>query len=623
MYAENITQKDPRRSEYDIIFAGGGATACVTAGRLAAGDPSLRILIIEAGDHTRELPQHVQPAQFCNNLKFGSNLFWNHVGSKSEALGGRAPVVPSGRCLGGGSSVNFMFYARAPASDYDDWEKLGNPGWSSRELIPLSVKAETFQSILKSESGRHGQKGPIKVSRSGPEESFNVGSQFLDAALAYDPERAFAEDLDDFALCDAYGFFYRYVDAETGRRSDTAHNYIYSQEANNNLQIKVKHRVCRIILENSRAVGVEYTPEESRGTQDHLKAFASRLVVVSAGSFGSPAILQRSGIGSKVLLEKTQVEQVVDLPGVGENYNDHNLLFPPYITTEDMVRLNEIFCGTEDTIQPHLAEWVKSGQGLLATNGLNSGIKLRPNKKDLEALGDSFMPVWEKKFSNNPDKPVLFIGNVAGYTNHLIPGDDRGRKCFQLGYFTEYPLSIGHVYISSGADPFAPLDFNPRYLEHDADLAVLRWGYKRTRELARRMKCFRGEYSPLHPSFPEGSPAVTREVSGPVAISDPDIVYSSQDDKTIDDYHRAFVSTTWHSLGTCAMKPREQEGVVDPRLNVYGVKNLKVADLSIAPLNVGANTYNTAIIIGEKAALIIAEELKAFTEESIPRSGAV
>ncbi|KAG7094670.1 hypothetical protein E1B28_005490 [Marasmius oreades] len=503
-----------------------------------------------------------------------------------------------------------MVYARAPASDLDGWEKLGNPGWGSHELIPLSAKAETFQGELKSKSGHHGDSGPIKISRGGPEETFTIGTQFLETAAAYDLERGFIEDTEDFTTCDAYGPFHRYVDAETGRRSDTAHHYVYTQEANKNLHILVKHRVSRVIIENNRAVGVEYTPEEtgtSCGLQNCLKAFASRLVVVSAGSFGSPTILQRSGIASKVLLELNQVEQIVDLPGVGENYNDHNVVFPPYLTSEDLVSLNKVFCATEVTIQPYLDQWKNDGQGLLVTNGLNSGIKLRPNEKDLTVLGDSFAHLWESKFANSPDKPVLCIANIAGF----VRGEEGGKNCFQMGYFVEYPLAIGHVRITSGIDPFARLDFNPRYLEHEADLAVLRWGYKRTRELARRMKCFRGEFVSLHPSFPEGSAATTREASGPVAISDPDILYTSEDDKAIDDYHRAYVSTAWHALGTCAMKPREQGGVVDPRLNVYGVKNLKVADLSIAPLNVGANTYNTAIIIGEKAALIIAEELQS------------
>ncbi|KAK7041424.1 hypothetical protein VNI00_009290 [Paramarasmius palmivorus] len=587
--------------KYDIIFAGGGTTACVTAGRLAALDPSLKILhipkLIEAGPHTHELQDHVQPARFYRNLTLPKDTYSHHIGPVTDALGGRAAIVPSGRCVGGGSSVNFVMYTRASASDYDDWEKLGNPDWGSNSLIPLSNKAETYQLDQRSDN-RHGTNGPIKISHSGLDT--NVGQAFLEVAKAYDPERGIMEDANDFTTCDRYSKWHRhvYVDAESGKRSDVAHHYIYNQETNKNLQILVKHRVLRLIVENNRAVGVEYVSEGDRRSSPlkTSKAYASRLVVLSSGSFGSPAILERSGIGSKKVLSDCGVEQVVDLPGVGENYNDHNIVFPPYLASEDIETITDIFRGTDEVMEPHLQQWLKEGKGVMASNGIDAGIKMRPNAKDLVELGESFAPLWDEFFSKNPDKPVMWMGLVSGYlgVNAAI------KKAYCMGYYTEYPKAIGHVHIRSGTDPYAPLDFNPRYLEHDADVAVLRWGYKRSREFARRVRFYRGEVAAEHPKFPEGSSAAAKETSGPVDVNAEDIVYTKEDDKAIDDYTR---------LGTCAMKPREQGGVVDARLNVYGVQGLKIADLSIAPLNVAANTYNTALIIGEKASLIIAEDL--------------
>jgi len=138
----------------------------------------------------------------------------------------------------------------------------------------------------------------------------------------------------------------------------------------------------------------------------------------------------------------------------------------------------------------------------------------------------------------------------------------------------------------------------------------LTWGYKFSREIARRMPHFRGEPSVLHPAFAPGSAAaIVEHAEGPVAFDTPRIKYSDEDERAIEAYARATVGTIWHSLGTCAMKPRERDGVVDSHLSVYGVRGLKVADLSIAPANVSANTYSTALVIGEKAAVIIAEEL--------------
>ncbi|KAL0571273.1 hypothetical protein V5O48_010690 [Marasmius crinis-equi] len=626
-----------------LVWKEGGTTACVTAGRLAAFDSSLRILFLPLDQMS---PPATRSSKLVDTPWIYRNTFSRHECGVTSSIDqtffgtiagrGLKPSVERRLCpLGNawvegqastvsrlsvlsipkivisGVVMEVMLYARPPTSDFDDWEKQGNPGWGSKELIPLSQKAETYQveDDTKVEAGYHGTTGPIKVSRSGPKITFTLGNQLLKVVAAYDPERGTTDDVDGFGPCNQYGAFHRYVDAQTGR-SDTAHNYIYNQAENKNLKIIVKHRICRVIIENGRAVGVEYLPEaeENRASSEPLKAFASRLVVVSGGSFGSPAILQRSGIGSKKLLQRCEIQQIVDLPGVGENYKDHNLVLPAYLGMEDVIPMNEVFFEGKPMIEVHREEWTYRGTGLLATNGMNAGIKIRPNEKDLTILGDSFKPTWKERFEKSPDKPVLWIGTVAGYAS--AAPDEQAEQCFQMEYFTDYPLATGHVYIAS-SDPFAPLDFNPRFLEHEADVAVLRWGYKRTRELARRMKSYRGEYIHLHPRFPEGSAAVAGPKDGPVPLDgkDRDIAYTEDDDRAIDQFHREVVASCWHGLGTCAMKPREQGGVVDSRLNVYGVEHLKVADLSIAPLNVGANTYNTALVIGEKAAVIIAEEL--------------
>jgi len=199
----------------------------------------------------------------------------------------------------------------------------------------------------------------------------------------------------------------------------------------------------------------------------------------------------------------------------------------------------------------------------------------------------------------------MWIGPLAGYAG--VNASAKG-KLYVMGYYSEYPASLGRTHINS-TDPYAPLIVEPGFLDKPEDLAILRWSYKWSREMARRMDSYRGEFALDHPQFPAGSAAACGTANGPVPIDAPDIVYSTEDDAAIDVFHRATVSTTWHSLGTCAMKPQSQKGVVDPRLNVYGVKNLKVADLSVAPTNVGANTYNTALVVGEKAALLIAEDL--------------
>ncbi|KAF8703963.1 hypothetical protein AX14_014082 [Amanita brunnescens Koide BX004] len=598
-----MTITTPPEISFDIIFAGGGATACITAGRLAAADPSLKILIIEDGAEIRDKPAHIHPVRFFENIyrNPASGIFHHYAGRVSDALGGRSPVVSTGHCLGGGSAVNLMMYTRAAASDYDDWENtFRNPGWGSADLIPLLQKAETYYDKT---VPYHGYEGPLKISYC--EDQINVADDFLDVAGNYDKERSLTEDMNGFFSCNAYGRWPKYIDPETGRRSDTAHRYIYNQiDVNQNLKVFCGKRVVRILFEGTRAVGVEYI--NGPGGQVAI-AKASRLVVLAAGAFGSPTILQRSGIGGQDLLNKHDIKQVADLPGVGEHYMDHVISAASYCASDDADTLDLLMRGDEKIKQPFIEHWSKTGTGLLAHNGADAGIKMRPGLEDLQLLGPEFDSTWENFFVPAPDKPVLALAIVAGMPLSVPEGPTK--KFFSQVYFITYPVATGFVRITSATDAYAPLDFHPGFLDSPADLAVLRWGYKKSREIARRMKLYQGEYSTRHPKFPAGSKAEAKYSEGPVAIESPDITYTNNDDEAIDKFHRAGAATTFHSIGTCAMKPRDEGGVVDPRLNVYGTQCLKVADCSIAPGNVGANTYNTAVAIGEKAAVLIAEDL--------------
>lgn len=200
-----------------------------------------------------------------------------------------------------------------------------------------------------------------------------------------------------------------------------------------------------------------------------------------------------------------------------------------------------------------------------------------------------------------------------------FPGDPRqatGEPCLALSAFTVYPYSRGHVHIT-GPRLGDPLDFATGYFEQDGALDIQKhvWLYKKQRELMRRMPSYRGEIAGTHPPFAADSPAACQTLqdglldasndSGSVS----DIAYSAEDDAVLERWIRENISTTWHSLGTCKMLPRDAQGVVDASLSVYGVSGLKVADMSIVPVNVAANTNNTALAIGEKAADIIIQEL--------------
>ncbi|KAI0070144.1 alcohol oxidase [Panus rudis PR-1116 ss-1] len=578
---------------YDIVFAGAGTTACLVAGRLIKADPSLKILLIENGPHTQEDLAHVQPARYPAHLAPDSKTVRFVEGKPSAALGGRSIVVPAGQCVGGGSSVNFTMYTRAAASDYDDWEtKYNNKGWGSKELIPLLKKTETYQ--VQPDLDSHGYEGPIKVSYGG--KLSNIGEDYLEVASNYDPTRKATHDVNGIFTCNEYGRWPKWIDEKTGKRSDTAHHFLYNNIDNQNQKAITGCAVKRVIFEGNRAVGVEYV----KNPAFHPGASPEEVFSVRAGRLVS-------GIGATPLLEKLGVHTVVDLPGVGARYQDHYGVFPAYFASDESDTLDWIVRSDPDELKKWTEQWLKDGSGLMATNGLDAGIKIRPNAEELADIGPAFQKRWNEFFANAPDKPVLWLGLLSGlFGDHTIAPP---RKFFAFVSFIMHPSSTGYVHISSGTDPLAPPDFDPGYLTAPDDAELLAWAWKYTREFARRMKCYRGAYSVIQPKIPASSEAACKEDDLPVDIDAPKLKYTEEDEEAIRKFVRDEVHTTWHSLGTCPMKPRSQNGVVDSNLNVYGVKGLKVADMSIAPGNVASNTYSTALVIGEKAAVIIAEEL--------------
>jgi choline dehydrogenase-like flavoprotein len=176
-----------------------------------------------------------------------------------------------------------------------------------------------------------------------------------------------------------------------------------------------------------------------------------------------------------------------------------------------------------------------------------------------------------------------------------------------LGAYTAYPYSRGSIHITDKEDVINGYDFDTGFLNHPSDIKKQVWAYKISREIGRRLPYYKGELELGHPKFKEGSAAALS--TGPIEGEVKNIEYSKEDDEAIEDWIRGNLNTTWHSLGTCQMREKSKGGVVDGKLNVYGVTGLKVADLSMVPENVGANTNNTALVVGEKAAVIIGEEL--------------
>ncbi|KAK3342110.1 GMC oxidoreductase-domain-containing protein [Lasiosphaeria hispida] len=638
----------PTPEEFDIIVCGGGSTGCVVAGRLANLDHNLKVLLIEAGESNLNNPNVFRPGVFPRNMKLDSKTASFYESKPSKHLGGRGAIVPAAHILGGGSSINFMMYTRASASDYDDFQAKG---WSTKELLPLMKKNETYQRASHNRD-THGFEGPIKVSFGN--HTYPIKDDFLRAAESQGIP--FTDDLQDLSTGHGAEHWLKWINRDTGRRSDSAHAYIHSTRAvHSNLYLCCNTKVDKIIIEDGRAVAVQTVPTKPMGEDLGVRTFRARKqIVVSCGTMSSPLVLQRSGVGDAQKLRAAGVKPVVDLPGVGLNFQDHYLHFSVYRAKPGTETFDDFARGDPEVQKRVFDEWNTKGTGPLATNGIDAGVKIRPTEKELKEFQSwptpDFQSAWESYFKNKPDKPVMHYSVIAGYFgDHTLMAN---QSFYTMFNFLEYPFSRGSTHITS-ASPYAVPEFDAGFMNDHRDILPMVWGYIKSRETARRMDCYAGEVQNMHPHFDFDSEARAHDLdladtnkyalqgnltagiqhgSWTVPVPEHDeqlnkgyvtsnqkakrkeLKYSSKDILAIGDWVKRHVETTWHCLGTCSMAPREgnsivKHGVLDERLNVHGVQGLKVADLSICPDNVGCNTYSTALLIGEKAAMLVAEDL--------------
>lgn len=590
-------------SEVDVIIAGGGTAACIVAGRLAEADPKLSVLVIEAGPDNRGQENIENPIFYLDHLLPTSPNTHFYKANKAEQLAGRECIVPAGGVLGGGSSINFMMYTRAQRHDLDSFNA---PGWNSKELLPYLKKIETYHGPGSMDV--HGDSGPVKVSY-GTYQSHTAAPEFMRALDTLGHPTV--TDLQDLESNNATSSWLRTVSPD-GKRQDTARCYLHNKMDNPkypNLHILTESKVVRVLLDNNnRAVGVEYRPNAERqpaglntSVNPKRQVKARKLVVVSCGAIGTPPVLERSGIGGPAILKRAGIPLQVDLPGVGTDYQDHHLILYPYLAS----------LPDDETIDAILrdpgsrATFIQKKDPRVGWNAIDMSSKLRPSDEEVQALSPAFQKRWASDFQNEPNRPLMLMAVLNGFLgdHSTVP---KGTYVM-AGNYTAYPYSRGHVH-ATGPSLDDPIDFDCGFLndEGDVDLEKHVWAYKKSRDAMRRTSMYRGELAPGHPAFSPDSPAACQSVSGP---SNEKFVYSAEDDKAIEQWVRENVNTTWHSVGTAKMAPRDQNGVVDKDLNVHGTQGLKLADLSILPMNVGANTNNTAMLVGEKAADIIIKEL--------------
>jgi len=537
--------------EFDYIVVGAGSAGCVLAGRLSE-DPAARVLLLEAGPADRSLWIHL-PIGYGKTM-WSPTYNWRFETDPDPNMNGRRIYWPRGKTLGGSSAINGLIYIRGQREDYDHWAALGNAGWGYDDVLPYFIKSEGNQ---RGGDAFHGGNGPLRVSDIAAKHE--LIEAFIDGAGQTGVPRT-----DDFNGAAQEGAGYYQLTTHRGWRCSTAKAYLTpAVKRRPNLRIETEAMAQKLVFYGGRAAGVTYR----QGGE--LKTARCRAeVLLSAGSIQSPQLLQLSGIGPRALLDRFGVPVVHELPGVGENLQDHLQIRLGYectkpITTND--QLNSWFGQMGMGL-----EWLLHRTGPLAV-GINQGGCFMRALKDA-----SGQPV-----AATPD--IQF--HVATLSADMAGGKVHPYSGFTMSVCQLRPESRGHVRIRS-LDAAEPPEMQPNYLATELDRATTVAGVKAARAIA---------------DSPAMRPYVKREVKpGPDAASDADLL----------EFCRNNGATIFHPTGTCRMGS-DALAVVDARLRVHGVAGLRVIDCSAMPTLVSGNTNAPAVMMAEKAVDLIREDARA------------
>jgi choline dehydrogenase len=531
---------------YDFIVTGAGSAGCAVAGRLSESG-KYRVLLLEAGIKDTNPWIHI-PLGYTKTYT-DPRVNWMFDSEPEKELNGRTLYQPRGKVLGGTSSINGMVYMRGTPTDYDGWRQKGCEGWGYDDVLPFFKKAEDQE---RGPNEFHGAGGPLHVSN--PVRSV-LGDAMVKAAI-----EAGVPANSDFNGATQEGVGYYQTTTTNRRRWSSARAYLGPAKGRANLTIATQSHATRILFEGAKAVGVEYQTPSGRQT-----AYAKGEIVVSGGVYGSPQLLQLSGVGPGELLQEFGVPVVRDMEGVGKHLHDH---FNTYLVwrCSQKVTLNDLAASPLMKLTSGI-QYVFTRSGHLSNAGIYAGAFVKSDPR-LE----------------QPDLQINMFGWSA-YERLRTGIKPHPFSAFTLSPVHLRPEGRGTVKIKS-ADPLAAPAIRFNFLASDYDFQALIYGTRFSRKIVEQ---------------PALKPFVVEEVIPGEAC---------QTDEQMKEEIRLRGVSNLHPVGTCRMG-KEIDAVVDPRLRVHGIEHLRVADASIMPQVPGGNTNAPSIMIGEKCAAMILEDARA------------
>ncbi len=541
---------DASSERFDYVIAGAGSAGSVLASRLSACG-RFRVLLLEAGPPDRN--PWIQVPVGVTKLFTNPSVNWCFETEPIAALNDRRIYQPRGKVLGGTSSINGMVYIRGNPADYDGWQQRGCSGWDWQSILPYFKRSERQS---RGGDALHGGDGPLHVSD--VVEPFALSRACIAAAT-----EAGIPANDDFNGAEQEGTgFYQFTIDENGRRASAARAFLDAKvRRRSNLKIETEALAERVLIDGGRAIGVVYA---CRGKQ--RTAYADAEIIVAGGVFGSPQLLQLSGIGPGDVLQKAGVQVHVARNSVGKNLHDHFNVHLTYKCAGDCpVTLNDLARSPFKRFQAGL-HYALTGRGLLATSGVCAGVFTRTDAS-----------------LDFPDLQInLLLYSSAGRNESGILPHPFSAFAFSLVHLrSESRGSVSIVGPRANQPPLIKMNFLSTEYERRAMIEAMRIGRRigAQRSLAK---------------------FIDKEILPGSGINTDEEILADLRERGIANYH---------PVGTCRMGS-DPEAVVDPRLRVNGVSNLRVADASIMPQITTGNTNAPSIMIGEKAADMIRQDAR-------------